>query len=115
LALSKGDTVQALGEMDLAAQMSPNDPATAFVYGKALIYAGHDREALEQLQRSAKLDPYFAAPHLLLGFIYDGSDYRDEAIAEFKMYIALAMQDDPYLAKAHERLTALSPLAGGKP
>ncbi len=115
LALGKGDTAQALSELELAAQMSPDDPATAFFYGRALILSGHDREAMEQLQKSVKLAPYFAAPHALLAFIYDGAEYQDEARAEYKSYLGLSVPNDQYVAKAKERLIALAPKDSTKP
>ncbi len=115
LALAKGDTTQALSELDLAAQMSPNDPATAFFYGRALILSGHDKEAMEQLQRSVKLAPHFAAPHALLAFIYDGAEYQDEARAEYQAYLGLTVPNDQYVAKAKERMIALAPKDSTKP
>jgi len=113
LALSDGDTTVALSELETAAQMSPNDPATAFFYGRALITAGKDKEAVEQLKRCTALDPYFANPHVLLALMYDASDYKPEALAEFKAYLSLAAANDPYIAQARERVAALS--AEGKP
>ena len=108
LALSQSDTAQALTELDLATQMSPNDPATAYTYGRALIYAGKDARALEQLKHSVELDKWFAAPHALMAFIYDGSDYREEALAEWITFLSLAVPNDPYAPKARERIAALT-------
>jgi tetratricopeptide (TPR) repeat protein len=112
LALADGDTTVALSELEAAAQMSPNDPATAFFYGRALIAAAKDKEGLEQLKRCATLDPYFAAPHMLLGMIYESSDYKEEAAAEFKTFLSLAAANDPYRENVKEKLTTL---ASGKP
>jgi len=108
LALAHGDTAQALGEIDLAAQMMPNDPGTAFVYGRALILSGHDQEAVTQLKLAVKLDPYFAMPHALLAFLYDASSYEAEALAEYRAYLSLAPAAGQYVAKAKERVTALT-------
>ena len=114
LALSDGDTTAAISELETAVQMSPNDPATAFFYGRTLILGGKDKEAIEQLKRCSQLAPYFATPHALLGLIYDGSDYKPEALAEFKVYVSLAAPNDGYMAQVKEKMAALSG-SGGKP
>jgi tetratricopeptide (TPR) repeat protein len=113
--MAKGDTVGALSEMDIATQVQPSDGAIAFLYGYALIQAGHDAEAMEQLKRAAALEPYYAAPVVLMALVYDASDMKEEAAASYNAYIKLASQRDPQLARAKTRLAALSATAPTAP
>ena len=114
LALSDGDTTAAISELETAVQMSPNDPATAFFYGRTLILGGKDKEAIDQLKKCSQLAPYFAWPHALLGLLYEGSGYKPEATAEFKAYLSLASANDGYMEQVKEKMAELS-ASGGKP
>jgi tetratricopeptide (TPR) repeat protein len=109
--MAKGDTAGALSEMDIATQVAPNDGTIAFLYGYALIQAGHDAEAMEQLKRATTLEPYYAAPVVLMALVYDASDMKEEAAAQYNAFIKLASQKDPQLARAKTRLAALSTTA----
>jgi tetratricopeptide (TPR) repeat protein len=106
--LAKGDTAGALSEMDIAAQVQPGDGLMAFQYGFALIQAGHDPEAMEQLKRAVALEPYYSAPRLLIALIYDAADMKEEATVEYKGFLTVASQGDPQRPRAMQRVAALS-------
>jgi tetratricopeptide (TPR) repeat protein len=111
LALAAHDTAQAVRELELGAQMQPNDPASAFFYGRGLIYAGHVPQSVAPLQRAVKLEPLFAEPHAWLAFVYEGSGYEPEAIEEYTRYLALAPAQGEHVKKAKVRLAALKAAA----
>jgi tetratricopeptide (TPR) repeat protein len=73
LDLAKHDTAAALSEMETANQVAPNDGYIAFVYGRTLLFAAKDQQALEQMKRSVSLEPYYAEPHVFLAAIYDNA------------------------------------------
>jgi tetratricopeptide (TPR) repeat protein len=107
LQLAQGDTTSALTEMDLAIQLQPNDPALRYTYAIALVQSRRDADAATQLMKSIAVDPYYAAPRLLLARMADVEQYTDEAVKEYSEYLALAPKSDPQAAVARSRLTAL--------
>jgi tetratricopeptide (TPR) repeat protein len=116
--LAKHDTAGALSEMETATQVAPNDAFIAFVYGRSLLFSAKDAPALEQLKRAAALEPYYAEPHVFMAAIYDNSDFKDEAMAEYAKFMDLAPQKDPRVAKVKGRLDKMradSTAAAGKP
>ena len=108
LDIAKGDTANALLEMDLAVQLQPNDPVLRFGYAKMLVTAHRDGDAAAQLVKSIAADPYYPAPHLLLARIADIEQYTDDAVHEYQQYVALSPTSDPQVAVAHQRLTLLA-------
>ncbi|MBK5187251.1 MAG: tetratricopeptide repeat protein [Gemmatimonadaceae bacterium] len=115
LQLSQGDTASALTEMDLAAQLQPNDPVLRYSYALVLIRARRDGEAATQLTKSVQADPYFAAPHLLLARMADVEQYTDDAVKEYQQFLSLAPKSDPQAATARTRLAALTATAAATP
>lgn len=115
LELAKGDTAGAVTELDLAIQLQPNDPALRFAYANALVAARRDGEAASQLLKSIEMDPYFAAPHLLLARLADAEQYTDDAVAHYQQFAATAAKTDPELPVAQERLAKLTAVAAAPP
>jgi tetratricopeptide (TPR) repeat protein len=109
LALADHDTAASLGELDIAAQVEPSNEVIAYLYASALIRAGHDAEALEQLKRAVALDPYYAAPRMLMAMVYEAAGMRPEAVAEYRAYLRIASESDPLVVRARARVAA----AGG--
>lgn len=115
MTLAKGDTATALSEMDLAVQLQPDDPALRFRYAEVLVRAGRDGDAAAQLRESIALDPYYGAPHLLLAHIADVEQYTDDAIAEYRSYIAVASRKEVQLLVAKARLAQLTSTVASTP
>ena len=109
--LAKGDTAGALSEMDIAAQVAPFDGYLAYEYGRALLMADHQAEALEQLVRAVKLEPYYAEPHVLIGAIYDHANYSAEALAAYSDYVRLANHNDDRVQLVESRIASLKTLS----
>ena len=117
LDLAKRDTAAALSEMETATQVAPNDGYIAFVYGRTLLFAAKDQQALEQMKRAVSLEPYYAEPHVFLAAIYDNASYSNEAMDEYGKFLALASQRDARVAKVKTRLDKMraDSAAGVKP
>jgi Flp pilus assembly protein TadD len=107
LALASGDTAAAVAELALAAQVAPDDAAVAYEYAVVAAAAGRLPDAVPQLERSVALEPWFAAPHLLMGRIYDASGMRLEAIQHLNDFVSRAPRDDPALEWARRRAAEL--------
>ncbi|HEU0054912.1 MAG TPA: hypothetical protein VFQ39_17120 [Longimicrobium sp.] len=109
LALAAGDTASALSEMALAVELAPSDAALRYDYGVLLARSGaRAGEAAAELKRAAELEPYYAAPHFILGVMHDGSDLRDEALEHYRAFLERAARDDPQRARAQARVAALA-------
>ncbi len=108
LQLRQGDTTAALSEMDLAVQLQPNDPALRYSYAVLLVQSRRDADAVTQLMKSIALDPYYAAPRLLLARISDVEEYTEEAVKGYQDYVSLSPKSDPQLAMVRTRLAALT-------
>ena len=108
LALESKDTTTALSEMDLAIQIRPDDPGLRFIYGYALAVNGRYKDAEEQLHKALELDPVFAAPHHVLGQLFDQQAKAAEALAEYRSFLALASRQDTRRSEAEERVKELA-------
>jgi tetratricopeptide (TPR) repeat protein len=115
LQLAQGDTTNALTEMDLAVQLEPNDPVLRYSYAVVLVNAHRDADAATQLMKASEVDPYFAAPHLLLARIAEVEQYNDDAVKEYQTFTALSPKADPQVAIAKTRMSALSSTVASTP
>jgi tetratricopeptide (TPR) repeat protein len=115
LQLAQGDTASAVGELELAVQLQPNDPALLYHYATALIRAKRDGEAATQLGKSVAADPYYAQPHMLLARMADVESYTDDAVREYQTFIAMAPRSDAQLPMAKTRLAALTATVAAAP
>lgn len=107
LALARGDTATAVSELALAVELSPGDAALRVQYGVMLVGARQPEEGVAEFKRAAELEPYFAAPHLMLARLYDFSGIPDQALEHYRTYLARAARDDAGYANAQERIAAL--------
>lgn len=114
LALEAKDTTTALSEMELAVQLAGDDPWLRYSYGYTLGVTGKFKEAEAQLRKSTDLDPFFAAPHYVLGQVLDTQARGPDALQAYQRFLALARRQDPNRADAEER-TAYLAAASGKP
>lgn len=115
LQLAQGDTGTAVSEMELAVQLQPNDPMLRYGYALILVKAKRDGDAAGQLLKAIAVDPYYAAPHLMLARMADIEDYTDDAVSEYQRYITLAAKSDPELPTARDRLAKLSATVAAAP
>jgi tetratricopeptide (TPR) repeat protein len=115
IALTRSDTATALSEMDLAVQIQPNDPVLRYRYADALVHARRDGDAVVQLRKAIVLDPYYGAPYLLFARIADAEQYTDDAVAEYRNYLAVAARTDRQLLVAKARLAQLTSMVASTP
>ncbi|MBI4534536.1 MAG: TonB family protein [Candidatus Melainabacteria bacterium] len=76
-ALGEPETQLAMKEQ--LAQENPADPKAAYEYGRALRFAGHFQEAIDQLKRSIELGYVGAAPRIELAASYNKLGKPQEA------------------------------------
>lgn len=107
VALAQGDTATALSELDLAVQIRGDDAALRHQYGAALADARRYMEAMEQFRAATEHEPYFAAPYLMIGKIYDASGLRTEAMEQYAAYAERAPRSDGDRRWAEQRLAVL--------
>jgi tetratricopeptide (TPR) repeat protein len=108
LALEGGDTATVMNEMDLAVQISPNDPGIRYQYGYALGSLNKLKEAEVQLTKAIELDPDFAAPHFVLADVFQAQTRKAEALKEFRSFLSLASLRDTRRDEATELAGILS-------
>lgn len=107
LALTRGDTATALSEMALAVELSPADPELRVQHGLVLVLARKAPEGVAELTRAVELEPFYAAPRLLLARLNDASGIADQALAHYRAFLERAARDDPGYAHAQARIAAL--------
>lgn len=108
LALDTKDTVTALGEMDLAVQIRPEDAGLRYLYGFTLSEVGRRAEAQQQLQRAIDYDSVYAAPRHVLAIILEAEGKPQEALAQYRAFLSLAARNDLRRSQAEARVAALA-------
>jgi hypothetical protein len=103
------DSVKALAEFDVAVQVAPNEAPLRAAYALALVQVGRRDEAVVQLRRAVELEPYYAVPHYVLGFVAELAGNRDEALAGYRAFLARAARRDPIRRAVEQRVTDLTP------
>jgi predicted Zn-dependent protease len=104
IGINARDTSMALSEMDLAVQIRPDDPLLRYTYGYALGSSGRYADAQVQLLKAIEADPYYAAPYYVLGQVLDAQAKPDEALTQYKTFLARSSQQDLRRKEAEERV-----------
>lgn len=107
LALAAGDTVTALSEMALAADIQTADAGVLLRYGRLLAAAGQLQEAEARLRRAIEIEPLFADPHFDLARVLERADRAAEALAEYREFGRKASRDHPARGDADQRIPVL--------
>ena len=108
LALDGKDTATALGEMDLAVQIKPDDAGLRYLYGFTLSEVGRRAEAREQLLKAIEYNPFYAAPRHALAKVLEAEGKPQEALPHWRSFLSLAARNDLRRGEAETRLAALS-------
>jgi tetratricopeptide (TPR) repeat protein len=66
-----------------AIELSPEDPASHFCYGRWLLHRHRDEQAIAALKRTLQLDPTFPGAHLLLGELH----HRRNELADARQHL----------------------------
>ncbi|HEX8243698.1 MAG TPA: tetratricopeptide repeat protein, partial [Longimicrobium sp.] len=107
LSLAAGDTAGAVGELALATQIRPADPALRVDAATVLAAAGHVEDAVEHLKKAVELDPWYADPYVMLGRLHDASGMTDDALKYYDAFLAHAARLHPQYAWATQRAAEL--------
>lgn len=107
MALTEGDTLTALSEMALAADIGATDAGVLLRYGRVLAGAGQHHEAAQQYRRAVEIEPHFAQPLLELARALEAAGDPAAAAAEYRAFTEKAARSDPGLAVAERRLRVL--------
>lgn len=106
LALNEKDTTAALAELDLAAQVAPQEPSVRHMYGVTLSYAGRNADALEQLRKAVELEPYWAQPYAVIGRLLEREN-PSAAMEAYQNFLARASRAAPLRKEIEDRLAGL--------
>lgn len=107
LALEQKDTTTAVSELALAADLATDEPFVHHLYGSTLAATGQHAEAIAPLRKAIAMEPYYAAPHYVLGSALERTGDAAGARASYERFLALASRRDPQRGAATQRLAAL--------
>jgi len=87
--LSKKQYEKALAAIERSVTLAPNDPRVGSAYAHKLLAVGRYEEAVEEIEKAIRLDPYFRPTTIRrrLGRVYYAAGRYDEAIAACKKYL----------------------------
>jgi tetratricopeptide (TPR) repeat protein len=108
LALAAGDTATAIGEIELAAQLAPENGLVQHEYAMLLIKQNKAQEALEALKKAVALEPYFAEPYFFLARLHDLYGFTAEAQRSYADFVARSVRTDGRREFATKRSTELA-------
>jgi tetratricopeptide (TPR) repeat protein len=108
IALARADTTQAVAEYAQAVELGPADGVLLYRSARLLADVGRLPDAEQELRRAIALEPFFAPPYLALALVLDTRGSHTEALEQYRRYLARTYRDDPRIALARARITALS-------
>lgn len=97
---------QAATELEWAVNISPLDGQLRFQYAQVLFDLKRYDGAAEQLVEATRLEPWYAAPQLLLGRVREAQGRVEEAFTAYERYLALAPVRDTQRAALRVRIEA---------
>ncbi|HEY9226872.1 MAG TPA: hypothetical protein VIP11_09515, partial [Gemmatimonadaceae bacterium] len=108
MALDAKDTATAINELDLVTQLRADDAQSEYLYGYVLALAGKAADAQPHIEKAMKLNPSFAAPKFVYALLLEAADFKDEAAATFKQFLASASRNDLRRREAEAHLAKLT-------
>jgi TolB-like protein/Tfp pilus assembly protein PilF len=85
---ARGRLEESLSEHRRALEAEPLSMIHSAGLGRALYFARHYDQALEQLRKTLDMDPSFVEAHLYLGWIYEQKGMFAEALAELRQALS---------------------------
>lgn len=95
---------QAVSEYETALELEPNDGYLHFLHAAALFDLQRYEAAATAAAKATELEPYYAAPHFLLGRSRERQGRESEAYPHFERFVALAPAKDPQAKSMKYRL-----------
>jgi len=87
---------EAIASGERAVKVAPGSAEAYLSLGRALSFAGRDKEALGHLEKAIRMNPFPPSHYYLhLGFAHNNVGNYDEAISAFKKALALAPKSIP--------------------
>lgn len=114
LALAAGDTMTALSEMALAAEISDADADVRLRYARVLAGAGRFDDAEAQLRQAIELEPLFAIPHLELARVLERAGRSADALDSYRTFVTRAARTDSGIGEANRQIEMLAQSDGGE-
>lgn len=115
LALAEGDTLTAVSQLALAAQIRDSDAGVRYQHGDMLRRTGQLAEARAELEQTIALEPYFAPPYLALARVLDAQGEVAEAMDAYRAFLDRASRAAPFRREAESRLAQLGGGSGSRP
>ena len=88
------------------------DIALRYIYGYSLAMSGRYKDAEVQLRKAMELDPVFALPYNALGEVLDKQSRGDEALTQYRSFLALASKTDLRRQAVETRVQVLASKGG---
>ncbi len=107
LLFASGDTVAALREVALAADIAPLDPWLMSYYGSLLHDAGRPADAVGLLHAAVALDSVYSTPYFMLGLSLSTLGLEAEAVRRFEDFLSRAAVADERRAWATQRVATI--------
>ncbi len=107
----RGDAASALTYYQKAAALDPSYPTPHNDLGILLEEQGRLSEAEAAYQQALALNPNYLEAHANLAMLYERMGEREKAISHWRVRYELGEADDPWTARAEERLVALGVLS----
>lgn len=95
LALASADTVEALAELELAAELGVDDALTHLALGVLLYEIGRPDDAVRPFEQCVRLEPHYADAFLMLAAARQGSGDLQGAVEEFDAFLLRASLANP--------------------
>jgi tetratricopeptide (TPR) repeat protein len=110
LALAAKDTVTAVSELALAADLAVDEPYIHYLHGSVLLAAGQAADAIAPLRKAIELEPLHAASHFELARALERTGDKAEARASYQRFLTMAPRRDVARRnQATERVAGLQP------
>lgn len=112
LALANGDTAAALSSSALAIQVKEDAPELHYTHGALLFASGKHSEAAASMKRAVELEPFFAAPYLVLGITAEMAGDAADALGQYRAFVERASKRDGRYDWARQKVEALTAALG---
>lgn len=107
MALEAKDSLTAVSELGLAAEVASDEPYVQYLYGVALASTGSHAEAIPVLRKALTLEPMYAPPHFVLAQAYEKTGDTANAKTHYSAFLGRAARRDTNRNIASQRLAAL--------
>jgi tetratricopeptide (TPR) repeat protein len=104
---AEGDTVQAMSEMALAADIAPREPWLLSYHGYLLLQAGRPADAVIELRNAIGLDSAYSTPYFLLGMAHGALTQDAEALSSFEQFLDRSPRSDDRRRWTMQRVSTL--------